>query len=394
MFVLCKKLTLSINLFVCFLFAFFLTSLFCESTSALTEPGGDYVVYSYRPILQAYGRVCSRYIDTTYGEKFGNCDRSYWVPATITGSVDNGSFTYYDVSLNVSDWFYSGNDKYFIINRFQLGFSSNTLDFQPINDGDYVWSFIGSNEHNIYLGNANPFSSNDSGRNLFLYQGGLNSYITGSYWNNVYSCLDFQPDCNLRFSWDTDTGFGAHFVNSFKFIKPSSWNNIGFNSINIMNNYYDRVGSDFLWSFMDENVPLMVIPYFNNNATFNFRVAIVKTSELIQLSESDGVNPDSLLGVFEEEQKVIRDDLASALSLFTSLDLNFNVINPLQPIINAFTDLTCYDFVYLPAMFNAGSTRICSPWLNIRPFITPVAVIMFNLVLFRFIITWFKRGES
>ena len=368
-----------------FLFAFLASLSIKSNVSAMEMPTVD------ASDTGSFSLVYQPCYESTYnGRTYYNCDNSR--TRDFTRSVVNNEdgtttqiFTY-EVPDDIL-----GSGKYIRIQRLTYSPSS---DF--VSSGDNVFYSV-SSSYSPYLGSARPFISNDTGTRYVYTMGGFNAYIWSSRWNDMFGCPEQNSDvCQLKFDWDTTTGLGSGFYVSNAFTMPSGWSQFG--GIDLLHNLYDSTDESYYWTPYPDNSTLFMlntwndIRYSNGSAYLQFQVQFYKLSEFYDMSESGGVDVNDAITA---ERDYIDSDLGDASSIMNNLNLNFTLINPLQPIFNAFTDITCHDFTYLPAMFGAGTTRICSPWRNnLRTYLTPVAIIMFNLILYRFIITWFKKGDQ
>lgn len=379
-----------------FTFSFLFNLGLQSNVSALTPPPASQVVQSFVPEFQIYGRLCGRSNNSTYGEKYTSCNNSQWLTFESYGTDTIDGITYYRMRYPIPSYM-KGGSLYFITNRLKL----NTASSDDVADNSYIWSFINS-DYTIYTGNARFFYSENNGLRYDVYMGGLNPYITGSYWNDYYSCLDNNPDCQFRYSWDTTTGTGSTFITSLNYKKPSSWpSNIGFSGINVMNNYYDTTDEQFNWMFNDEYVPLYMLntgQYPSSaDAYIYFTVAIVETSELYNLTDSDGVDPDSVLGVWEDEKYLINENTDNANGSNNSL-LGLNIANIALPFSNwfdLFTDQRCTTISVIPGWFGLSSQYICSPWpYTITSVLTPIMSVMSIMLLFGFIIHFMRGGGT
>ena len=284
-----------------------------------------------------------------------------------------------------------GNDKYIKIKRLTYEVPS---DF--ITSGDNFF-FSVSSSYNVFFGSGRGFFYQDFYNRYKYLMGGLNSYLFYNRWNEMYSCPDQNSDvCQFQFDFNSTTGVGSAFYLSSHFTLPSGWS--GFSGIDILHNSFDQQNDSYSWTpFYDDSVLYLLNtwsdPSYSNGAPYLiFHTTFYKTDSFFDLNSSTGGT--DVNDAITAEGAYIEEKLSNASNSMSGLHLDFNLINPIAPIIAAFTDISCYDFYYLPSMFGASTTRICTPWGSIRPFITPVAILMFNLILYRFIITWFKKGDQ
>lgn len=98
----------------------------------------------------------------------------------------------------------------------------------------------------------------------------------------------------------------------------------------------------------------------------------------------------------QEEIDYNQQQINSATSALSGLNINFSVPWVLQAWFNLFIDSDCVSIPNLSSMLHSEETQVCSPWrgTNIRSILTPIVTGVFSLLLFGFVVRWLKHGST
>lgn len=164
---------------------------------------------------------------------------------------------------------------------------------------------------------------------------------------------------------------------------------------------YPRFGSSALiynsgsWSpqyFGGETTPI----WFNSSGaasmSFTLRMAYSNTSDdWVLESANNGGGSD--LG--NPDWDIIQNNGGNANDSNNQLGgINFSLINPFTSWLNLFTDNNCVTVSIIPSWFGMEETQICTPWGDIRSYLSPIFSVFGSMLIFGFIVSWLRKNNT
>lgn len=164
---------------------------------------------------------------------------------------------------------------------------------------------------------------------------------------------------------------------------------------------YPRFGSSALvsnngsWSpqyFGDDNVPIWYNSAGAASMSFSLRLAYSTTADDWVLESSNGgggSDPDN------PDWDIIQNNGGNANDSNNQLGgINFSLINPFTSWLNLFTDNNCVTVSIIPSWFGMEETQICTPWGDIRSYLSPIFSVFGSMLIFGFIVSWLRKNNT